>query len=471
MEEVNFNSSCSPLPYGICQETSANTLQQRLQLILQNRQQSWVYSIFWQASKDGSGVLSLSWAGGHFRAITDFSSKRLNNNYQPNLALDLETSKKVFNRQVEALFEEDMNVDINEDVTDSEWFYFYSISLTQSFAATPGKNNIIGHAFCSGAFVWSAGDHDLQFYECERVKEARMSGIQTLVCIPTPDGVIELASLDVIKEDWCFVQNAKSIFGLDKNHKITTSSRVSTSHRGRVHIPQLQNAVLPGSDQKEWTTQGGRKETVNLVSRSSSDSGTSEYSQYTSKTQVRKRGRSAKCERESPMNHVEAERQRREKLNNRFYALRSVVPNVSKMDKASLLSDAVVYINTLKTKIDDLEAKMKAQSKKSKRSNGSDTTVENNQCASSLIYRAAAVTEVDVKIVGSEAMIRVRCPDIVDYPNARLMNALKDLELHIHHASISCVSNFMLQDVVARVPDGFKNEEAMKTAITNRFHN
>jgi len=63
--------------------------------------------------------------------------------------------------------------------------------------------------------------------------------------------------------------------------------------------------------------------------------------------------------RESPLNHVEAERQRREKLNHRFYALRSAVPNVSKMDKASLLADAVEYINDLKAKIEDLEAKLK----------------------------------------------------------------------------------------------------------------
>jgi transcription factor MYC2 len=45
----------------------------------------------------------------------------------------------------------------------------------------------------------------------------------------------------------------------------------------------------------------------------------------------RKRGRKPANNREEPLNHVEAERQRREKLNQKFYALRAVVPNVSKV--------------------------------------------------------------------------------------------------------------------------------------------
>ncbi|KAI9117481.1 hypothetical protein K1719_011647 [Acacia pycnantha] len=60
-----------------------------------------------------------------------------------------------------------------------------------------------------------------------------------------------------------------------------------------------------------------------------------------------------------PLNHMEAERQRRERLNQRFYALCCTVPNVSKMDKASLLSDAVTYINELKAKIEELETRFK----------------------------------------------------------------------------------------------------------------
>ena len=47
----------------------------------------------------------------------------------------------------------------------------------------------------------------------------------------------------------------------------------------------------------------------------------------------------------------EAEWQRREKFNQRFYALRAIVPNKSKMDKASLLGDAISYITDLQKKM------------------------------------------------------------------------------------------------------------------------
>lgn len=178
---------------------------------------------------------------------------------------------------------------------------------------------------------------------------------------------------------------------------------------------------------------------------------------------------------ETPLNHVEAERQRREKLNHRFYALRSAVPNVSKMDKASLLADAVEYITDLKAKIEDLEAQLKVRSsQKGKMSSTFDNQSINyamvghtrRQSSSNLI--TATTMEIEVKIVGSEALIRAQCPD-VNHPSARLMSALRELNFQIHHASISSVKEMMLQDVVVKVPYGLENEEVMRTAILQRI--
>nr|XP_008374121.2 transcription factor MYC3-like [Malus domestica] len=475
MEEII--SSCTSQKF--CQENSPTL--QRLQFIVQNRPEWWVYSIFWQPSKHDSDLVSLSWAGGHFRSTRDLASKRSYHKHQPGFGFNVVEKKRAISREVEALFHEDVDLD-GGDVTDAQWFYFYTASLTQSFTAGHGNSNILGRTFCSGGFVWLAGDHELQFYECERVKEARMHGIQTLVCIATSCGVLELASLDVIKEDWGLLQLSKSLF--ESDNKNVVPKQLSSSREDQVHVSLLESGMFSGAD-KEWATQGRTKEAAPAnVSGSSSDSGPSDSvgnltSENTENIRLKKRGRSSNRETgrtESPINHVEAERQRREKLNHRFYALRSVVPNVSRMDKASLLSDAVVYINDLKARIGQLEAKIHAQPQKPGVDIGGQTSsmVDHHQTrprlSSSYNNSAAGAVEIDVKIVGSEAMIRVQCPDC-NYPNARLMNALKDLELQVYHASISSVKELMLQDVVARVPKGFTSDEAMRIAILKRWYN
>ncbi|KZV31590.1 hypothetical protein F511_13530 [Dorcoceras hygrometricum] len=189
----------------------------------------------------------------------------------------------------------------------------------------------------------------------------------------------------------------------------------------------------------------------------------------------RKRGRKPANGREEPLNHVEAERQRREKLNQRFYALRAVVPNVSKMDKASLLGDAITYINDLKAKLQNVESEnddMRSQlesMKKELAAKGSVTSpMSHDQKKSSICGITAIDMDIDVKIIGWDAMIRVQCSK-KNHPAARLMVALKELNLDVHHASVSVVNDLMIQQATVKMEGYFFSQDQLKAALTSKI--
>eukprot|EP00246_Nothoceros_aenigmaticus_P003503 TRINITY_DN14672_c0_g1_i1.p1 TRINITY_DN14672_c0_g1~~TRINITY_DN14672_c0_g1_i1.p1 ORF type:complete len:657 (-),score=134.09 TRINITY_DN14672_c0_g1_i1:653-2623(-) len=177
----------------------------------------------------------------------------------------------------------------------------------------------------------------------------------------------------------------------------------------------------------------------------------------------RKRGRKPANNREEPLNHVQAERQRREKLNQRFYALRSVVPNVSKMDKASLLGDAIAYIKDLQTKLQDMELKIstlqtevQSQSEKAGMDSASKFAIELVPGAVPTGRTSMSGTRVPsdqkacvhVDICGQEVFIRVRCQREM-YPITHLLSTLQDLRLDVRDVNISTVDGTMVHHMVS----------------------
>ncbi|XP_051147670.1 transcription factor MTB1-like [Andrographis paniculata] len=132
----------------------------------------------------------------------------------------------------------------------------------------------------------------------------------------------------------------------------------------------------------------------------------------------RKRGRKPANGREEPLNHVEAERMRREKLNQRFYALRAVVPNISKMDKASLLGDAIAYITELQKKLKDLES----DSEKGRRGSALKEAAADEEALRSVI-------DINIEAVDDDDGVRVRvtCP-LKMHPASGVIQAIRDVE-------------------------------------------
>ncbi|CAK9143642.1 unnamed protein product [Ilex paraguariensis] len=461
------------------------TLQQRLQFIVQSQQEWWAYSIFWQKSNDDNGRFILAWGDGHFQGTKNSLPKDGNKTTS-----EFQTERRKVMRGLQALIGENPDIDgsFDSDVTDAEWFYM--MSLTRSFSAGDG---VPSRAFSSGSLVWLAGGDQLQFYNCERAKEAQIHGFETLVCIPTSCGVLELGSSHMIKENWSLLQQAKSLFGSDLTGLIPKPGSTNGSMQFvERNISFADDGIVSGL--QEQNTNANNKEAAAkaiagavvscyLDSELSGSDCRFAVIESVEKRKPKKRGRKPDLGQDTPLSHVEAERQRREKLNHRFYALRSVVPNVSRMDKASLLSDAVSYINELKAKVEELESQLPPESKKVKMESADtldnqSTTATTTTTSSSVddqtkppISSGVAVAvplELEVKVVGRDAMIRVQLEN-ANYPSARLMNALRDLELKVHHASMSSVNDLMLQDVVIKVPDGLQHEDELKAALLTRL--
>ncbi|KAL5200845.1 hypothetical protein ABZP36_035199 [Zizania latifolia] len=188
---------------------------------------------------------------------------------------------------------------------------------------------------------------------------------------------------------------------------------------------------------------------------------------------AKRRGRKPGPRPDGPtVSHVEAERQRREKLNRRFCDLRAAVPTVSRMDKASLLADATAYIAELRARVARLEADAR-QASAARWEPSSGTGAASSSRASASALAAAGLDEaVEVRMVGRDAAaVRVTTSGGARHGPARLMGALRSLDLQVQHACVSRMHGVIVQDVVVDVPAALQDDAAIRTALLQRLQN
>ncbi|KAF5463190.1 hypothetical protein F2P56_019126 [Juglans regia] len=157
--------------------------------------------------------------------------------------------------------------------------------------------------------------------------------------------------------------------------------------------------------------------------------------------------------------HVMAERKRREKLSQRFIALSAIVPGLKKMDKASVLGDAIKYLKQLQERVKILEeqAAMKTTKsvvsvKKARLSADDDISSSDDNSDS---HSEHPLPEIEARVSGKNVLIRIHC-DKSKGCAAKILSETEKLDLTIISSNVLPFGNSTLNvTVVAQMDDDF----------------
>lgn len=428
----------------------------------------WTYAIYWQVSTSKSGKSALVWGDGHCRVSSSSSSKDEFRGNPENLAEG--DRRKQALRKIHACFggsEDDYIAAKLDMVSQVEMFY-----LTSMYFAFPfDKPSTPSQAFNTSRTIWSSDLQSCLEHYHSRAFLAMSAHFETVVFIPLKSGVMEIGSKKLLSEDQNFIRVVKTsignlpvqskvspkVFGQDLSLGAAKSGSVSISFS-----PKVEDDMVFTSDSYDLQSIGGQV----YVSSNGHPSDDGEVKLFPLRNQSmistleqvsddsfiqsdeqkpRKRGRKPANGRVEALNHVEAERQRREKLNQRFYALRAVVPNISKMDKASLLGDAIAYITDLQKKVKVMEAE-KEMVNNSKPSN--------------------SIQDINVHERDEDAIVKVSCALDV-HPVSRVIQALREHQVLAQESNVTMTDDGkVVHTFLIQTPGGAAEHLKEKLAAT-----
>ncbi|KAF5462613.1 hypothetical protein F2P56_018603 [Juglans regia] len=186
----------------------SSQLQSMLQAAVQSVQ--WTYSLFWQFCPQ-QGILV--WADGYYNGAI-----KTRKTVQP-MEVSTEEASLQRSQQLRELYDSLSAAETNqparrpcaalspEDLTESEWFYLMCVS----FSFSPGVG-LPGKAYAKRQHVWLTGANDVDSKTFSRAILAKSARIQTVLCIPLLDGVVEFGTTEKVQEDLGLIEQVKSFF-------------------------------------------------------------------------------------------------------------------------------------------------------------------------------------------------------------------------------------------------------------------
>ncbi|KAJ6848637.1 transcription factor bHLH18-like [Iris pallida] len=168
--------------------------------------------------------------------------------------------------------------------------------------------------------------------------------------------------------------------------------------------------------------------------------------------------------------HVLAERRRRENLTRKFIALSAVVPGLKKMDKASILGDAIEYLNQLRERVKNLEGSTAVVAKKKNKKARISYAEDGNSSSSDESFEEGgssdgSLNEIEVRLSEKSVLVKIRCGG----GKGVLVKALSEIEkLNLSVISTSVVpfvASLLDITVVAQIEEGFS--KTVKELVKN----
>lgn len=204
----------------------------RLQLQVATLEKNWTYSAFWKPAFVNQKKI-LVWGDGYYNGVIktyktihgmeltpkEFGLQRSQQLRDLCLTLDSRTrdqhASKPFALKV-------------DDLADPEWFFL--LSMIYDFAENEG---MVGKTAARGQYTWLRQAHEQETAVFTRSLPAKSSNIQTVVCIPLKNGVLEFGTSEDVPDDSKLVQSILAFFMEPLNR--TPSKNTVSSERKRVH--------------------------------------------------------------------------------------------------------------------------------------------------------------------------------------------------------------------------------------------
>ncbi|XP_065859555.1 transcription factor EGL1 [Euphorbia lathyris] len=181
----------------------------RRQLAVAVRSIQWSYAIFWSLSTKQQGVLE--WVDGYYngdiktrKTVQAMELKHYKIGLQRSEQLR-ELYKSLLEEEIEQQNKRPVAALSPEDLSDAEWYYL----VCMSFVFTPGQS-LPGKALANKETIWLCNAEYADNKVFSRSLLAKSASIQTVICFPHLDGVIEMGVTEPVPEDPNLVQHIKA---------------------------------------------------------------------------------------------------------------------------------------------------------------------------------------------------------------------------------------------------------------------